>query len=656
MTERHTLEAGGPEKSGPLCLCGCGQSLRNRNRQAKFWSDQCRTRYHKARTKLYRPFVALDGEGENRPDGSHIYTLLAVGKLVGGKDIRSKQGLDTETCLDFLLNLPKQSVHGVKPIYIWFAMDYDVNMILGDLELKGETDDDIRSLREKGTVIWRGYRITYIPRKIFRVSRGNRRHTSYDIWGFFQSSFERACAEWGIELPSIIAEGKRSRSGFSRWSLARIADYNRAELDALEALAEKLREAAIPLALPAHGWHGPAALAGAWLRKNNVKRYLKKVPDFEDVFERAYFGGRIDVTGYGIVNPVYHYDIVSAYPSAIRNLPDLSKLEWSQRREPDSGRLYAARVSWEIPPAYWAPFPWRAKDGSIRYPLRGEGWYWKPELEAAQQKYGERHFRIQEVIQAEGELEYPFRDLIEGTFTYRAKLKASGNPSHVPVKLILNSLYGKFAQSVGKPAFRSLIWAGLVTAYTRAQLLEALSEDVVCVMTDSLWSRKPLDIPLGDRLGDWERQEEAELVLAEAGLYQATTPSGDLFIWQRGFDKRNPVDVRGIVSHWLGDDPTYTAIYKVSRFIGMGLASITSYPWRHWLELERRVAPVPLVGTSKRLPVYPLENGVGLRGGENFVNLELRPCDEKVVSYSYRKATLDPELIAERLQDECSDE
>lgn len=643
-----------------FCACGCGTPLVNRRPNVKFWSESHRKSYHESqfrkteKYKFRRPFVALDGEGENCKDGSHIYTLLATGKIIGGRDIRSKAGLSTEQCLDFLLSLPRQSRSGIKPIYIWFAMDYDVNMILGDIPLKGE--NSIESLRENGSLNWRGYRITYLPRKIFRIGRGNRCHTSYDVWGFFQTSFEKACSDWKISLPPIIAKGKASRSGFSRWSLTRIAEYNRAELEALEQLAETLRESTLPLELPGHTWHGPAALAGAWLQKNQIKRYLKPVEDTElhDAFSRAYFGGRIDVQGYGIVNPVYHYDIVSAYPSAIRYLPDLSKLEWRKGREPACGRLYAARVSWKIPTAYWAPFPWRSKNGTIQYPLEGEGWYWKPEIESALEKYGEKHFRIHEVIQAEGDLEYPFRELIEETFRYRAQLKAEENPSHVPVKLILNSLYGKFAQTVGKAAYYSLIWAGLVTAQTRAQLASVLNDDVVCIMTDSIWSRTPLSVPISNELGGWEAQDEIELVLAEAGLYQAITLSGDTHTWQRGYDKRRPIDVRFLVEKWLNDDPTFSPTYTVSRFIGMGLASVTSYPWRHWLELERKIAAVPLVGTTKRKPAYPLgmgETNLGMERG--FVRLEPLERNEQVLSYPYSKHVLDPALIEERLQDEC---
>jgi DNA polymerase elongation subunit (family B) len=238
-------------------------------------------------------------------------------------------------------------------------------------------------------------------------------------------------------------------------------------------------------------------------------------------------------------------------------------------------------------------------------------------------------------------------------FDYRNELKKQGHSSNKAIKLILNSLYGKFAQTIGKAQYYSPVWAGLITANTRAQISRVISDDVVCTMTDSIWSRQPLQIQPSRELGEWESQDETRLILAEAGLYQAYQPDGSRFIWQRGFDKRTPVDIEGIVTKWLGDDPTYEGAYNVTRFIGMGLASITSYPWRHWIDLERKIQPVPLTGTTKRLPLYPLDPDEEPMQG--FQQLSLRPADEEVCSYPYSKLTLDPALIVVRLTDECEE-
>lgn len=635
-----------------ICACGCGEDISWKRPQARYLDDSHRYRAASKRRNPSRPFVALDGEGIQ---DKYILLASSTGKWIG-----RKAGVTTEECLEFLLDLGRGSHGGTRPIYVWFAFDYDVNMILGDIPLRGE--NSIEQLRANNTIYWRGYRITYLRRKIFRIARGKRRHTSYDIWGFYQASFEKSMVEWGLEPDSVIQEGKAGRTQFARWSLERIRNYNDAELRNLAILAEKLRESITPLDLPIQSWHGPAALAAAWMRKNGVKDWLPKLeqeidPQFDDVCRRAYFGGRIDVLGYGIVEPVYHYDIVSAYPAATTNLPDLSKLRWkyARGRNVPRGRLYVAHIRWDLPPSYWTPFPWRAKDGSIRFPLEGEGWYWNYEIETALEKFGSKHFRIIECWYAEGEYEYPFRQLIQNTFRYRAELKKQNHPSHKPVKLILNSLYGKFAQTVGRASYHNLVWAGLVTSQTRSQLMQVLSDDVVCVMTDSIWSRKPLDVPIGNGLGEWESQPETRLVLAEAGLYEATAPDGTKHVWQRGFDKRNPVDIEKLVNHWIGDDPSYKPSYSVNRFIGMGLALQTKAPWRHWLDIDRSIEPVPFAGTTKRNPLYPLTESSANKQLD-FQPLSVRNRDSQECSYPYQRLTQNQALITQRLEDECEED
>ena len=64
------------------------------------------------------------------------------------------------------------------------------------------------------------------------------------------------------------------------------------------------------------------------------------------------------------------------------------------------------------------------------------------------------------------------------------------------------------AQRIGKAAFANMIWAGLITAITRAKLNDAIALDplnILMLATDALYSLQPLDLPLGDRLGQWAR-------------------------------------------------------------------------------------------------------------------------------------------------------
>jgi len=637
------------EKGGRFCLL-CRKPIDGKNPKALYCSEDHRLKAKALKRQKARPFFALDGEGEE-----NRYILLAAKRHgIQPKSVSNRDGLSTKDCLNFLLSLPKGTDGGTKPVYVWFAFDYDVNMILGDLPLKGE-ENSIEELRRENQTMWEGYKITYIKRKIFRVSKDGRHFHSVDMWSFFAGTFEKALADWDVESSDVISRGKKAREDFSSWSMEEIQEYCFAELDCLSRLAEKLRESVKPLEIRVNSWHGPGAFAGAFLSKLKAAKMVGKISDeLYDASSRAYFGGRIDAAGYGFIEPVYHYDLVSAYPSGIRFLPDLSRVTWEHKKgkPPKDHTLYCALVKWEIPASNWGALPWRGRSGIIRYPRQGIGWYWKPELEAAQERFP-NSIEIMECFYTTDILTFPFWNVIEEAFAYRKELKEKGDSAHKALKLILNSLYGKFAQTVGRAQYYSPIWAGLITAHTRAEISKVITDDVVCTMTDSIWSKTPLNVPTSGELGEWESQDENSLALAEAGLYEAFTPTGEKTIWQRGFDKRNPVDISNIVDNWLGKNPVYIASYSVKRFVGMGLASVTSNPWRHWVELERKIQPVPIVGTTKRLPLYPL--GIHDKTDSEFQFLRLRPADEFVCSYPYSKLTLDKELVISRLTDEVSE-
>jgi DNA polymerase type B, organellar and viral len=603
--------------------------------------------------KYYRRvFVALDGEAND-----YGYCLLAAGRVK--KALWNKKGLSTQECLNFLLSLPKGSNNGLKPIYIWFAMDYDVNMILKDVPFNAVSGGSISELRETNETTWRGYKIKYIRRKIFAVQRSGRRFNSYDVWAFFGKSFERSLEDWGVSVPEIISKGKAARGTFGQWPKQKLIDYNQAELECLEDITTQLREAIQPLDLKITSWHGPGSLAGAWLGQNGAEGWKgeKLREDLQDASLRAYFGGRIDTQGYGIIEPVYHADIVSAYPSAIRYLPDLSKIKWRKGKgsPPSAGGIYLARIQWRIPTwPKWAPFPFRNKDGSILYPPEGEGWYWFSEIEAAIKQYPNLDLEFKEYFIAEGNIEYPFLPLIEEAFKYRKELKRQNHPSHVAVKLILNSLYGKFAQTVGRNRYYSPIWAGLITAHCRAQLTSVISDDVVLMMTDSVWSKAPIPVDDSRELGGWEKGDEQKLIVAGAGLYKAIDSDGSESVYQRGFDKAKELDLEELVNIWLDVDEAYEPIFKMNRFVGMGLASMTSYPWREWVEIERRIKPLALYGTTKRFGQHPAVDQAEFRHG-NFVHLPLKPRRTEEISAPYKGETIDEELRKKMLEEECSE-
>lgn len=660
-----------------MCPVCAGFFVPERDGQ-KYCSSRCRERARPKRkgdrhkenrnkpNAFDRRFCAWDGEGY---DGK--YVLLANSE---GQSISDPDGLSTRDCLEFLLSAPRTRNH------VWFAFGYDVNMILHDVPLTGEAHS-LEELYRTGQTTWHGYRIQYTPRKSFTVSKGRgherRSFHSHDVFGFFQGKFTKVCREWLGEVPSLIEEGKEQRADFASWSLDKIRDYNALECALLVRIMDRFRDALRAAGLSVRRWDGAGAVAAVWLEKHAVDKYYGEIPrEMVEPVACAYFGGRIELAAWG-ASRVYHYDINSAYPAALCECPDMSRLRWrlTRPRECPAQKFALVHVRWRLRQSdhsgvgQWNPFPWRSKQGGIYYPYEGEGWYWAVEVQAALRRFGAGDWlEIIEAWEPEGEIIYPLREPIERDYAHRAALKAAGDPANVPIKLALNSLYGKTAQKHGyggkPPKWRNLAWAGYITAATRARLSDALAAArgrVICVMTDGVWSEVPLDLPLSKKLGEWSYEEhDARAEFCGAGLYRAFDADGKATEYkQRGFGGAQ-IDYAGLIAKWEGkrDAQKTQDVFILRRFVGMGLAiiSVNKYrdKWLTFADFEKRIKPVSIEGTTKRLP--------DLLGGTKRGNLHWQvPRDrpEAVCSYPYKpglaEENLDEEERVERLAEECAE-
>lgn len=401
---------------------------------------ECTTR--KTTNSFDRDFVAWDGEGED-----NRYTLLANSY---GDAIHKREGLGTIECLEFLLTYSR-----VNTTNVWYGFGYDVGMMLRDLPMH-RSRRSLKELWERGHTRWHGYTVTYIPRKSFSVShhRTGRRFHSYDSIGFFQTKFETAVTEWCDAVPAIITEGKASRETFATWPMSRIIEYNAEECRLLVIVMSRFREALRHAELFVRRWDGAGAIAATWLRKHSADAYYGKVPQaMVDPLSRTFFGGRSDILGVGKTECIYS-DINSAYPAAMCEVPDMTQLVWRYDAKPsrtiDPYGVY--HVSWNVPIATtWGPLPWRWSAGSISYPLCGEGWYIGVEVASAIRRFGNR-IRVLGAFKPDGTIHHPLAALIRKDYEHRAKLKRDKHPANIPIKLGLNSLYGKRCNVTGTVA------------------------------------------------------------------------------------------------------------------------------------------------------------------------------------------------------------
>lgn len=553
---------------------------------------------------LSREFVAWDGEGINEADGSHTYVLLASSD---GQFLAGREGLSTGNVFQLFLNARS----GVTNII--YGGGYDINMFLRDVDR-----ESLDRLYRNGYVTWAGYRLEWRPGKSFRVAQGARSFLLYDVLPFFQKTFVAACDEYlGTDWPyrdEIIRE-KANRGNFSYDDIAGITEYNKSELSTLVRLANELRERLHKVEIRVSRWDGPGAIAASLYKKYGTKSYLNKTPDHvAEAGRYAYAGGRFEIVRKGHSEyPCYQYDINSAYPAAIRYLPCLQHGTWTHRtvfgNTGDIARFGVYRVEVTDPATQHASQPqplWmRNKDGTVFFSEYSHGWYWTPEVALAIELGG---VTIHEGYEWNQECDHEPFSFVEALYNKRSALKKAGDGAHVGLKLGLNSLYGKLAQQIGwdigpplrLPPYHSLEWAGWITSHCRSQVYRAAwncLDDVIAFETDAVFSRVPLAVPIGNRLGEWESTKYSSLTYLKSGMYYGTLGNngkandGEEVEKTRGFNKGTITRAQvidALAREKAGERLTLPA--EQTRFIGLGQAINQDFEkWRKWITAPRDI-------------------------------------------------------------------
>ncbi len=589
---------------------------------AKRSKGHSRAAFAQRSEKLDHPFIAWDGEGVTDANGKHRYTLFAnsTGTYVEADSV----GADAI----FKLIMATAREHP-GAVHVIFGGSYDITMWIREFE----RDDIARIIRNetKHTVITevasRRYAIDYRPRKHFRLAnfsgeemfrqRGKKwelntetRVTIWEVFGFFGSSFVKACESYGVsaDLDAMQAM-KLKRSTFRDDEREAIREYCLAECRALAQLMTKLHANLCGAGLFPTRWDGAGAVAAALLKRENVKAHI--VPEPKHLIEPvacAFFGGRIELCRIGRAKrPIYNYDIASAYPAAAQHLPSMAGL-WMRTQGTNlcNRGFTLSRIRWdfrgkEMP---WYPLPFRnARDGTITFPNEGEGWYWGPELHAAlawaaKMEYAPGSVRVLDQWTLFPETSEPVRPFafIPQLFEQRKIMKREGNGAQMAVKLALNSLYGKTAQQMGAepgkpPPYYSLPWAGWITSATRARLVEAGMTDphaVVAFATDGIYSLRPLPLKTGDDLGNWEGPSMSDdAVFVAAGIYW-TKHGKEWNSRYRGFDREPMATPDFVLDAWARKERETKV--PSTRFVTHKSALMSAMLWEavaSWRTIDR---------------------------------------------------------------------
>lgn len=613
MTQKIYLSNAEKQRAYRQRLKESGQRSDTRKRLENLIEWKTRNPHHK-RAERIRRFVGVDTEGITR-NGQHICCL--IGDSLGNYLENYSHGIATHDALEFLLNSG-----GKYRILVGYSFGYDVNMILRDC-----TETTLRRLASglKATQTYdngKTYMLEWFPGKSFSVHRLNAKRKSeasvivYDVFGFFQKAFVKTAREFNVitsEEDLFLSDMKLDRSAFKAKDKLKIREYNLLECKVLVRIMTSLRESMEIAACVPERWNGAGAVAGTLLKRNGLKDHNYTPESMLPFFLGAYFGGRIQPLQIGEHREgVYTHDIISAYPAAMIELPSAVGT-WRKTTTYKPNHKFACYfVEWKLPEnTLIAPFPVRAKHNNaltINYPNRGKGIYWQPEIEQALKHYP-KHIKIHYGFYFTPETENVF-SWVSDLFEARKRFKASSTPkeqsAQLPIKLGINSLYGKTAQGIGykgkRPSFQNYFWSGWITSKTRARMFDLAMKSpdkIIAFATDGVFSTIPLTEP-GIQLGEWEVDYSEYLFLLKAGLYcfgkdlNGAKKSRGHFLKDVDFDKLRKL--------WRTNGHFATYTYKTTKFFGLKvclMAENYQAKWRKWLEVERTINFFP----SNQIPV-----------------------------------------------------
>ena len=243
------------------------------------------------------------------------------------------------------------------------------------------------------------------------------------------------------------------------------------------------------------------------------------------------------------------------------------------------------------------PLPYRDKRGGILFPASGYGWYMRDDVLAAISwlehfvpDYPRPHYKHNQMTQLEFEEAWIFEpghdnrtnrkplEFVREWFNRRRQIKDGAEQTgkydirEKTIKLALNSIYGKFAQSVGgdgeAPSVANPYYAAATTAYCRRRLLEAALIDphaIVFFATDGIVSTRPLNgLEHGRKqgdivdLGDWEYCE------ADSGLF---VMPGVYTYGKIAYDKNGARTIKPVTKLRGGDPKKYAAQVNANQWL-----------------------------------------------------------------------------------------
>lgn len=406
----------------------------------------------------------------------------------------------------------------------WFYnITFDVESILKKLPV-----EELNEIIEDNKTEYKGYKLSYLPHKFFKVVDKSKHSIEfYDIAQFYGMSLNNASKEYLGDQKSVDDIAGMMRYTWDDEVKEAVEEYCIHDCDLTRRLAERMHQGVLDCLIPFSKPYSRASLAETAFRTNcDIPEYLDAPVGANRYFYWAYYGGWFELMKRGYYGEdIYEYDINSAYPYAMLDLPDTRDLTWERvRKESQDAILGAYLVSYKPKHSVCiSPLQLRTESVSLHPHESGVRYVTDDELQMLKDVY---KVRVISGFEAFGENpRYPFREYVYKLYQNKADYKNKDEMMYECVKRVLNGFYGKNIQRTGGKIGNCFnpIYAAKITSSCRRQIWEAVKdhqEEVISIQTDSCALTEEIDLEEGAGLGQWGKDEYKEGLFLLSGVYE----------------------------------------------------------------------------------------------------------------------------------------
>lgn len=451
-------------------------------------------------------------------------------------------GLDTEAYNDGKLMMvctslgdiwkPDEWLSGINSrkyrgaVMVVYNLKYDMGALLQHLP-----NENLDQLRRTNKTEHEGIKYRVIANKLLSISKAKNAVHIYDIAQYYGGSLDHNAHKYLGEAKIDVETKSFSREYVAKnWD--KLAKYCVHDAELTADLAKLLIKQLNSWGLHVTQLYSTAWISYQWFSSRcghpsvgHFWRYDRRVLDYA---MESYNGGKFEVTTKG-AGYLYEYDIVSAYPKSISELLDLRAISvaWSKTYVKDAKYAFL-RVKAKIP--LELPSPVAIKEGLLNtYPAG----VIERVITKAEYDYLIQHGADISILGGcwlvPDTERYLYKEEINHLIALKQEYKGKDELAYHTVKILMNSLYGKFVQLIEQDngwwragSSWNPLYGSIITADTRVRISDMQRQypSIWAVHTDSVISDKPLPFGKSNELGSFSYELEGDGIVVGCGIYE----------------------------------------------------------------------------------------------------------------------------------------